>query len=49
MAINESHAGICFPDLKGRPDFTAGFSSKEERFMGWCRDLFEHYWAQATK
>ena len=50
MAMNESQAGICLPDLRGRADFSAGFSSKgDERFMRWCRDLFEHYWAQATR
>jgi predicted transcriptional regulator len=49
MAINENQAGICFPDLRGRPDFSAGFASKDERFIGWCRDLFQYYWAQATK
>lgn len=47
LAMNEGHAGICFPDLKGRPDFASGFSGRDERFMRWCRDLFDHYWEQA--
>ena len=48
MAINENHAGICFPDLNGRPDFNSGFNGRDERFVEWCRDLFEHYWAHRT-
>jgi predicted transcriptional regulator len=48
MAINESRAGVCFPDLRGKPDFGAGFTGTDGRFMKWCRDLFDHYWAQAT-
>jgi predicted transcriptional regulator len=49
MAINEKRAGICFPDLRGKPDFGAGFTGTDEHFMKWCRDLFEYYWVQATK
>lgn len=49
MAMNERHAGICFPDLNGRPDFNAGFNSREERFTKWCRDLFQHYWTSRAK
>jgi predicted transcriptional regulator len=49
LAINEKRTGICFPDLKGKPDFGAGFTGTDERFMKWCRDLFDYYWDQATK
>lgn len=49
MAINEKQAGVCFPDLKGRPDFRSGFTGRDERLVKWCRDLFEHYWAKATR
>jgi len=48
MALNEKLAGVCLPDLNGRVDFSAGFSGNDERFMKWCRDLFEHYWTKAT-
>lgn len=49
MAINEKQAGVCLPDLKGRPDFSSGFAGEDARLMKWCRDLFEHYWAEATR
>jgi predicted transcriptional regulator len=48
MALNEKLAGVCLPDLNGRADFSAGFSGNDERFMKWCRDLFEHCWTKAT-
>jgi len=44
LAVNEKQAGICFPDPKGEADFRAGFAGKDERFLAWCRDLFEYYW-----
>ena len=49
LAMNESQAGICLPDLKGRPDFSSGFEGRDPAFLIWCRDLFEHYWAESHR
>jgi len=49
MAINETFAGVCFPGLNGKIDFSMGFSGKDSEFRGWCSDLFEHYWAKSRK
>lgn len=49
MAVNEKMAGICLPDLKGRADFSAGFSGTDSRLTTWCRDLFQHYWTESRK
>jgi len=26
-----------------------GFASTDPKFHGWCKDLFEHYWANGKK
>ncbi len=39
-------AVISFPLKDGRFDYL-GFTSKDERFHKWCRDLFQHYWEGA--
>ena len=49
MAMNESFAGVCFPDLNGKIDFSSGFSGTDSQFRGWCCDLFEHYWTKSRK
>jgi predicted transcriptional regulator len=49
MAINETMAGVCFPDLAGKIDFGLGFTGTDPDFIGWCSDLFEHYWTRAKK
>jgi predicted transcriptional regulator len=33
-------AALAFPGLDGKLDY-AGFSSRDERFHKWCRDLFD--------
>ena len=49
LAMNERQAGVCLPDLKGRADFSAGFVGTDRAFLGWCRDLFEHHWAESRR
>jgi len=49
MAMNETMAGICFPGLNGKIDFSSGFSGADPLFRIWCRDLFEHYWTKSRK
>lgn len=49
MAINESIAGVCFPGLNGKIDFSAGFAGSDPLFRAWCTDLFEHYWSKSRK
>ena len=49
LAMNEKRARVCLPDLKGRPDFGAGFVGTDMAFLGWCKDLFEHYWAESRR
>ena len=49
MALNESLAGVIFPDRAGRVDFNAGFRSRRPEFHAWCVDLFSYYWDRAKK
>jgi predicted transcriptional regulator len=49
MAINETIAGICFPGIDGKIDFSAGFLGKDPSFRGWCNDLFKYYWSRSRK
>lgn len=49
LALNEKVADVCFPDVAGKIDFGCGFMGKGERFHGWCRDLFAHYWEASRK
>lgn len=49
MAMNETMAGICFPGLDGKIDFSSGFSGVDPLFRAWCSDLFEHYWTKSRK
>ncbi|MEM0117996.1 MAG: hypothetical protein QXV32_06075 [Conexivisphaerales archaeon] len=49
LAINENLAGVCFPDLGRRIDFGAGFVGTDSNFIGWCSDLFEHYWQTSNR
>ncbi len=49
MAINESLAGVCFPDSGAKIDFGGGFTGTDSRFLGWCNDLFEYYWSRSRK
>jgi predicted transcriptional regulator len=47
IVMNETLAGLCLPDAKGKIDFSAGFASRKPRFHKWCEDLFLHYWEEA--
>jgi len=49
LAINESMAGVCFPDSGGKIDFGAGFAGSDPGFREWCSDLFEFYWSRSRK
>ncbi|MEM2924007.1 MAG: helix-turn-helix domain-containing protein [Candidatus Nitrosocaldus sp.] len=49
MAINEKRAGLCFPYINGRIDFTYSFKSSDRTFHRWCKDTFEFYWASSMK
>lgn len=48
MAINERRAGLCFPHINGRIDFTYSFKSSDRTFHRWCKDTFEFYWARCS-
>ena len=39
-------AALAFPTLDGRFDYL-GFTSRDERVLNWCRDLFLYYWERA--
>ena len=43
MVISENEAAVCFRFIGGRLDY-AGFFGKDPAFLGWARDLFQHYW-----
>ncbi len=44
MVITESTAALMFPNRKGMFDFSAGFSSTDPAFRGWCEDLYHYLW-----
>lgn len=48
VALNEKMAGVCFPDSKGRVDFSSGFIGYNSTFHKWCHDLFIYYWESPT-
>jgi predicted transcriptional regulator len=47
MWASEKTALICFPMNDGSFDYT-GFISRNERAIGFCEDLFNHYWRRAN-
>jgi predicted transcriptional regulator len=49
MVISESTAGVLFPNLRGVIDWGAGFAGNDPAFLGWCADLFQHYWSMSSK
>jgi predicted transcriptional regulator len=49
IAMNDSMAGVVFPDLSGKIDFSCGFAGTNQGFYGWCRDLFLYHWDKAKK
>jgi predicted transcriptional regulator len=49
IAMNDSVAGVVFPELSGKIDFSCGFTGTNQGFYGWCRDLFLYQWERARK
>lgn len=42
--MNKKEVGILgFPTTDGAFDYL-GFTSKDDFFLNWCRDLYEQYW-----
>jgi len=48
IAANERVAGVVFPDLEGRIDYSCGFIGYSPDFQKWCCDLFSWMWNTAT-
>lgn len=47
LAISEKEvAALSFPTQSGRFDYL-GFTSKDERVINWCHELYEYYWEKA--
>jgi hypothetical protein len=47
MAISEKEVGgLAFPKTSGEFDYQ-GFTSKNQRALKWCTDLFQFYWKKA--
>ncbi|MEJ2261635.1 MAG: helix-turn-helix domain-containing protein, partial [Nitrosopumilaceae archaeon] len=42
--LSNQSAMVMFPDLNGVPDTNTTLFSKDERFIGWCSDLFDFIW-----
>lgn len=49
ISMNDSVAGVVFPELSGRIDFSIGFAGTSQAFYRWCRDLFLYHWEHARK
>jgi predicted transcriptional regulator len=49
IAMNDSMAGVVFPELSGKIDFSCGFAGTNQGFYGWCKDLFSYHWERAKK
>jgi predicted transcriptional regulator len=49
VVVNEKMAGVCFPDLEGRVDFSRGFIGYNPTFQKWCHDLFDYFWSSSSK
>jgi len=49
IVVNEKMAGVCFPDVEGRVDFSRGFIGYNPAFQNWCHDLFDHLWSSSSK
>jgi predicted transcriptional regulator len=44
--MSEKEAVLAFPTLDGRFDHL-GFTTRDERALKWCRDIFHYYWEKA--
>ena len=38
-----------FPSAEGEVDMTTMFYSEDQKFCGWCSDLFSYFWQGAKK
>lgn len=43
LAVSEKEALVCLRTNEGKMDYT-GFFGSDAAFLGWCRDLFLHFW-----
>ncbi|MFW9806841.1 MAG: helix-turn-helix transcriptional regulator [Candidatus Thorarchaeota archaeon] len=48
VILSESEAILALPDLDGKLDYQ-GFKIEDEAGLGWCKDLFLHFWADADR
>jgi predicted transcriptional regulator len=50
LAINETVAGVCFPNASdNKIDFSSGFSGTDPVFRAWCEELFQYYWSKSRR
>jgi len=46
MILTSEIAAISLPDLDGKMDYSIFLGSKDQAFIKWCQDLFNHYWSK---
>ena len=47
LAISEKEvAALAFPEVTGGFDYL-GFTSRDEKTLKWCKELFQYYWDRA--
>jgi predicted transcriptional regulator len=49
LLMNERKALLCFPDLKGNPDYSYAFIGDDKDFHDFCHRLFFHFWKEASR
>ena len=47
LYVADEEAAVMFPNRNGQVDMNAMFVGKEQSFVEWCSDLFDHVWARA--
>jgi len=47
--VTECEAAVSFPARDGKLDYSAGFYSRDGRFMRWCSDLIEFLWREGSR
>lgn len=48
LYLSENSCASSFPTLRGENEYR-GFKSTDEMSLQWCRELFLHYWDEATQ
>lgn len=48
MLLSESRSVLAFPSPDLQIDFN-GFTANDDRSLGWCRTLYQHYWDEAEQ